>query len=74
MRQICKSDGFSPEMRLSWEVVLMNRNRRRFRVIKNKGSRVIGAEGMDPGSEPERYTFSFQDLLKDFRKNSVIGS
>ena len=22
MRQICKSDGFSPEMRLSWEVVL----------------------------------------------------
>ena len=22
MRQICKSDGFSPEMRLAWEVVL----------------------------------------------------
>ena len=27
-----------------------------------------------PDSEPERYTFSFQDLLKDLRKNSIIGS
>ena len=52
----------------------MNRNRRRFRVIKNKSSRAICAEGVDPGGEPERYTFSFQDLLKDLRKNSVIGS
>ena len=42
----------------------MNRNRRKFRVIKNKGSRVIGAEGVDSAGEPERYTFSFQDLLK----------
>ena len=50
----------------------MNRNRRRFRVIKNKSSRVISAEGVDPGGEPERYTFSFQDLLKNLRKNSVI--
>ena len=52
----------------------MNRNRRKFRVIKNEGSRVIGAEGVNSGGEPERYTFSFQDLLKDLRKNSVIGS
>ena len=52
----------------------MNGNRRRFRVIKNKSSRAIGAEGVDPGGEPKRYTFSFQDLLKDLRKNSVIGS
>ena len=51
----------------------MNRNGRRFRVIKRKSSRVIGAEGVDPGGEPERYTFSFQDLLKDLRKNSIIG-
>ena len=52
----------------------MNRNRRKFRVIKNKSSRAIGAEGVNPGGEPERYTFSFQNLLKDLRKNSVIGS
>ena len=31
----------------------MNRNRRRFRVIKNKSSRVIGAEGVDSGGECE---------------------
>ena len=54
--------------------ITMNRNRRRFRVIKNKSSRVIGAEGVDPGGDPERYTCSFQDLLKDLRKNSAIGS
>ena len=52
----------------------MNRNRREFRVIKNKGSRVIGAEEVDSGGEPERYTFSLQDLLKDLRKNFIIGS
>ena len=52
----------------------MNRKRRKFRVIKNKGSRVIGAEGVDLGGEPERYTFSFQDLLKDLRKNSMLRS
>ena len=52
----------------------MNKNRRRFRVIKNKSSRVIGAEGVDSEGEPERYTFSFQDLLKDLKKNSIIGS
>ena len=50
----------------------INRNRRKFRVIKNKSGRVIGAEGVDSGGEPERYIFSFQDLLKDLRKNSII--
>ena len=51
----------------------LNRNRRRFRVIKNKSSRAIDAERVNSGGEPERYTFSFQDLLKYLRKNSVIG-
>ena len=51
----------------------INRKRRSFRVIKNKSGRVIGAEGVDSRSELERYTFPFQDLLKDLRKNSIIG-
>ena len=53
--------------------ITMNRNRREFKVIKNKSNRVIGVEGVDSGGEPERYTFSFQDLLKDLRKNSIIS-
>ena len=61
------------EERRALRNIRVKRNRKEFRGIKNKSSKMIGVEGMDPEGEPERYIFSFQDLLKNLRKNSIIG-